>query len=160
MIFYATTRGVPQIYYGTEILMENSDQPGDHGTIRSDFPGGWKADTVNGFTGEGLTSEQKEAQSFTKKLLKWRQSATAVRTGILKHFAPEDGIYAYFRIDESQKVLVILNKNEEVTSLSLDRFAEALNGERQGKDVMTGAMISLNDSIDLKPMTGMILELQ
>ncbi len=160
MLFYATNRGVPQIYYGTEILMENSDKPGDHGTIRTDFPGGWKGDAVNGFTGEGLSAEQKEAQAFTKKLLNWRQKATAVHNGSLKHFAPENGVYAYFRTDDNQKIMVILNKNTAATTLSMDRFAEALNGETQGKDAITGAMISLKGSIELQPMAGMILELK
>ncbi len=97
MLFYATTRGVPQIYYGTEILMNNDDAPGDHGVIRSDFPGGWEGDNVDAFKKIGLTTSQLDAQKFTKELLNWRKGATAIHNGSLKHFVPEDGVYVYFR---------------------------------------------------------------
>ncbi|TAK31748.1 MAG: alpha-amlyase [Saprospiraceae bacterium] len=158
LTFILTTRGVPQIYYGTEILMKN---PGttDHGIIRSDFPGGWAADTVNAFTGEGLTSQQKEATIFLKKLLQWRKNTSAVQTGKLTHFEPKDGVYVYFRYDEQQKVMVILNKNESPYSLKLNRFAEMLKGVTSGKDALSGLTFDMSRAIDLPLKSPLILEL-
>lgn len=158
LTFILTTRGVPQIYYGTEILMKN---PGttDHGIIRSDFPGGWAADTVNAFAGEGLTSQQKEATIFLKKLLHWRMNTSAVQTGKLTHFEPKDGVYVYFRYDEQQKVMVILNKNESPYSLKLNRFAEMLKGVTSGKDVLSGLTFDMSRAIDLPLKSPLILEL-
>ncbi|MFM2360204.1 MAG: hypothetical protein RLY16_2197, partial [Bacteroidota bacterium] len=79
--YLLTIRGIPQIYYGTEILMENSEHPNDHGWIRSDFPGGWKTDSVNAFTGKGLTIDQKNTQSYLKQLLQWRKNNDVIATG-------------------------------------------------------------------------------
>ena len=92
LIFFLTIRGIPQLYYGTEVLMKN---PGttDHGIIRSDFPGGWSGDAVNAFTGKGLSETQKSTQAWLKKLLQWRKTATAIHDGQLKHFIPKDGVY-------------------------------------------------------------------
>ena len=95
MTFLATTRGIPQMLYGTELLMTNPDN-GDHGRLRADFPGGWADDKVNAFKGKGLASDVADAQSFIKKLFQWRRSASAIHDGELLHFAPRDGIYVYF----------------------------------------------------------------
>lgn len=115
---------IPQIYYGTEILMDDSANPGDHGLIRTDFPGGWKNDTVNAFTGKGLTAEQKDMKSFLRKILNYRKTSHAIHKGETIHFAPEDKIYLLMRSAGNEKVVVILNKNEQPVSLSLDRFKE------------------------------------
>lgn len=138
LAFFATFRGVPQYYYGTEILMENSAKPGDHGLIRSDFPGGWAGDTVNAFTGKGLTAAQKEMQSYLKKLLNWRKTASVIHHGKLMHFVPENNIYVFFRYNETgDKVMVVLNNNESSLDLDLTRFEEMLSGHTSARDVMT-----------------------
>ena len=90
--YILTMRGIPQIYYGTEILMHNNGFPGDHGVIRSDFPGGWAGDKVNGFTGEGLDNKQKEAMAYMKELLNWRKQAVVVHKGKLMHFTTKPEI--------------------------------------------------------------------
>jgi len=90
--YFATMRGTPQFYYGTEILMSNIGD-NSHGNIRSDFPGGWEGDQVNAFTNQGLIKEQKEARRFIKKLLNWRKTATAIHNGKLIHFVPVNGVY-------------------------------------------------------------------
>ncbi len=153
-----TIRGVPQIYYGTEILMANPGS-GDHGLIRSDFPGGWAGDSINAFTGEGLTIQQKEAQMFFKKLLNWRKNASVIHNGKLKHFIPKDGVYVYFRYNDDKKVMVVLNKNEQTYQLELDRFSEILNGITKAKDIISGQSMIINKSIELNPKTPLILEL-
>ena len=155
--FFLTTRGVPELYYGTEILM-GSD--GDHGIIRSDFPGGWVGDKINGFTGEGLTDQQKEAQQWMKKLLNWRKTATAVHYGKLVHFLPKDGVYVYFRYDDNQKIMVILNKNSKPYTLDVDRFAEILDGVTTGKGVMSGQTFDMTKGLSLPEMGALILELK
>ncbi len=115
---------IPQIYYGTEILLENSKKPGDHGLIRSEFPGGWKGDKVNGFTGKGLTKDQNEIQYFLQKILNYRKSSEAIHNGKTIHFSPIDGIYVLFRTIKDEVVVLIINKNKSAINLDLNRFKE------------------------------------
>lgn len=115
---------IPQIYYGTEILMENTAKPGDHGLIRTDFPGGWENSKANAFTGEGLTEEQKAMQSFLKTILNYRKNSEAIVEGETIHFAPENSVYLISRVSEDEKVVLILNKNDEPVELDLERFQE------------------------------------
>lgn len=148
--YILTLPRIPQLYYGTEILMDNSDKPGDHGLIRTDFPGGWKDDTVNAFTGKGLTSEQLEMQSFLKKILNYRKTSDAIHNGKTVHFAPKNGVYVLFRIFNEEVVTIILNKNEIATDLNLERFEEiGLNG-KQVKNIISGENFSWEGSIKLK----------
>ena len=157
LVFVATMRGIPQFYYGTEILMAGS---GDHGIVRTDFPGGWKGDPVNAFTEKGLTEQQKEAKNFVRRLLQWRKNAEVIHKGKLKHFIPENGVYVYFRYTNDDTVMVILNKNSKATSLNLAPFAEMLEGKRAGSDVMAGKAYVLGKSLQLEPNSAMILELK
>jgi len=137
----------PQLYYGTEILMDDFEKPGDHGLIRSDFPGGWQGDTVNAFTGEGLTNEQKNMQEFLKKVLNYRKNSEAIHDGKTIHFAPENGVYLLFRIIENEVVVLILNKNEEKISLDLNRFEEVgLNGKML-KNIISDEEFVWNDNL-------------
>ncbi|OKL41681.1 glycoside hydrolase family 13 protein [Pontibacter flavimaris] len=160
LAFILTTRGIPQVYYGTEILMHNEER-GDHGIIRTDFPGGWAGDKVNAFTGKGLSPEQQEMQQFTKKLLNWRKNAAAVHTGKLTHYAPYKGVYVYFREQGDNKVMVILNKNEKPYELELQKFAPQLQRIKQGTDVLTGKTYELGQSkISLPVKAPLILELK
>ncbi|GAA4301481.1 cyclomaltodextrinase N-terminal domain-containing protein [Aestuariibaculum suncheonense] len=114
---------IPQFYYGTEILMNDTEKPGDHGLIRTDFPGGWQGDTINAFTGEGLTTAQIDMQQFVKKMVNYRKHSKAIHEGKTIHFAPEKGVYVLFRVLEDEVVAIILNKSNE-TSLSTSRFYE------------------------------------
>lgn len=159
MTYVLTTRGTPQLYYGTEILMKN---PGtnDHGVIRSDFPGGWPSDKVNAFTGKGLTDQQRQAKDFLKKLLHWRQQTPVVHFGKLTHFLPRDGVYVYFRHDDNDMVMVVLNKNTKPYSLKLDRFRELLPASATGTDVLTGQTYPLSEAIPLSPMNPLVLEIK
>ncbi len=153
-----TTRGIPQIYYGTEILMSNPGD-GDHGIIRSDFPGGWTGDKINAFTGDGLTSQQQEAKAFMKKILQWRKGASALHNGKLLHYVPERNTYVYFRYNDTDKVMVVLNMGTEPATLSLDRFSEALPAQSSGKDVIGGKAYQLTGNLTVPAMTPMIIAL-
>jgi neopullulanase len=157
--YVLTMRGVPQLYYGTEVLMTN---PGtdDHGVIRSDFPGGWPGDKVNAFTGQGLSAQQREALALIKKLTTWRKTAAVIHHGKLLHFMPEDGTYVYFRYNDTAKVMVVLNKNTGETTLDLARFAPMLTGVSTGKDVISGKAYPLKGSITLPARAPLVLELE
>lgn len=140
---------IPQIYYGTEILMDDSANPGDHGLIRTDFPGGWEKDTVNAFTGKGLAADQLDMQSFLRKILNYRKNSAAIHKGKTIHFAPEDKIYLLMRSVGEEKVVVILNKNAQPVSLSLDRFKELELEGSTFQNLISEEEIVWKDSIEL-----------
>jgi glycosidase len=144
LAYVLTVRGIPQLYYGTEILMTSPAERND-GLIRSDFPGGWPGDAVNAFTGKGLTGVQQDAVSYMKTLLNWRKTKSCLHNGKLIHFAPEKGTYVYFRIDDRQKVMVAFNKNFESIILDGERFKEIIGSLPEGKDVITGNDCSLEE---------------
>jgi len=158
--FILTTRGIPQLYYGTEIVMEGDKSKGD-GFLRTDFPGGWPGDKKNAFTGTNLTSEEKEAFDFTKKLLNWRKDKEVIHTGRMKHYVPEDGLYVYFRYDDRESVMVILNNNDTKSStVTKDKYIESLNGFSKGYEVITGKTIDDLTSFEIPPKTAMIIDLK
>ena len=141
----------PQIYYGTEILMENSSKPGDHGLIRTDFPGGWAGDEVDVFQDKGLTEEQKDFKTYLQTLLQFRKNSKAVHQGKTIHFAPYDGIYALFRQHENEKVLLIINKNKEEKSIDLERFKELnLNNNETWLEVVSQEQVDMYGKLSLK----------
>lgn len=141
---------IPQVYYGTEILMENSKKPGDHGLIRTDFPGGWAGDTINAFTGKGLSAKATKMKEFLRKLLLFRKGASVVHEGATKHFAPENGIYVLVRYKGNKKVMLILNKNEQAVSLSMGRFKEMDILGSTFKDVISGEKLVIGNELLLK----------
>lgn len=159
LAYLLTMRGIPQIYYGTEVLMDNTGYPGDHGVIRTDFPGGWAGDPINAFSGKGLSKEQQDVQLFLKKLLNWRKGSLAVQQGKTLHFGPLAGVYVYFRYTADQKIMVILNKNEQPAKLETGRFAEILSGHKNGVDVLTGTQIPISNPLTLAPKSVLILEI-
>lgn len=153
-----TTRRIPQIYYGTEILMNGTKEVTD-GNVRKDFPGGWKGDTHNAFTREGRTSEQQSMFEWESRLLHWRQTASAVTEGGMVHFCPINGCYVYARQSAKQTVLVILNGTTKEVQLPMSRYAEVIGSHGQGRDVTTGRSVSLQGTLKLAPRESLILEL-
>ena len=135
--YFLTIRGIPQILYGTEILMTNSVR-GDHGLIRTDFPGGWPGDHSNGFTGVGLNQEQLETKDFMMKLLNWRKINPVIHTGKLMHYSPSNGLYVYFRYNKTKKVMIALNKGDNPMRIDPLLYPEMLAGVVTGTDVLTG----------------------
>ena len=161
MVFFATTRGIPQFFYGTEVLMDN---PGtdSHGIIRSDFPGGWTNDRTSGFSSTGLTEAQNSMQEFMRKLLNWRKRTSVIHKGKLVHYAPGNGVYVYFRFDEQDKVMVILNKNQTAQEINPNDFHSMISNadkQKQGLDVMSGRRINLDTMIAVPAKTALIIEL-
>ncbi len=158
--FILTTRGIPQFYYGTEIIMAGDKNQGD-GYLRKDFPGGWNGDTKNTFTGQNLTPDEKEALAFTTKLLNWRKGKEVIHTGRLKQFIPENNLYVYFRYNDKESVMVVLNNSDKETrTITRDRYAEAMNGFTNGREVITGTEINDLTSFKIAPKTAMIIELK
>jgi glycosidase len=157
LLFIATTRGIPQFYYGTEVLMKSPIERND-GLTRSDMPGGWAGDKVNAFTGEGLTAAQKDTQDFVRRLFEWRRGCAAVTEGTLTHYYPEGGCYVYFRCKGADRVMVVINKNEKATQLNLARFARMLGNTKQGRDVLAGKTVNLAEPLELPAQTSMAIE--
>nr|WP_136480516.1 glycoside hydrolase family 13 protein [Algibacter onchidii] len=148
--YMAVIPRILQFYYGTEILMNDFDKPGDHGLVRSDFPGGWDGDMVNAFTGEGLSDEQKDMKEFIKRLLNYRKTSNAIHEGETIHFGPENGVYVLFRKTDKETLIHILNKNEAPIRIDLTRFDEiGLNAKRvinviSGESFIWGNTLKLN----------------
>ena len=139
--FLLTTRGVPQLYYGTEILMKNYKDPSD-AEVRKDFPGGWAGDAANKFNASDRTPQENEAYDFTRKLANYRKSSSALQTGKLTQYLPQNGIYVYFRQDKLKTVMVILSQNETEQTIPTKRFAENIGTFKRGKNILTDAMLS------------------
>jgi glycosidase len=160
LAFILTTRGIPQFYYGTEIVMEGDKNRGD-GFLREDFPGGWNGDAKNAFTGQKLSETQKDAYAFAKRLLNWRKGKEVIHSGHLKQFIPENNLYVYFRYNAKETVMVVLNNSDKETrTITRDRYLEAMNGFTHGYEVITGAEINDLSSFKISPKTAMIIELK
>ena len=155
--YYSTMRGIPQFYYGTEIIMSSTD---DHGNIRTDFPGGWEGDKVNAITGKGLNDLQSASQNYFKQILNWRKTSDAIHNGKILHYQPQNAAYVYFRYTDSKKVMVVLSKNEEPITLDLDWYKEGLGDATKGKDIISGKSISLEGKLIVPAKSPMIIEIE
>jgi len=157
--FILTTRGIPMIYYGTEILMTGNEHQG-HGYIRQDFPGGWRGDEINVFERKGLTNDQSKALDYMTKLLNWRKNCSAIHTGKLKQFVPENELYVYFKFTEDDCVMIILNNSDtENKSLNTNRFQECMNGYSSARNIITDEIISDLEMLEVPKKSALILEL-
>ena len=154
LVFLLTTRGIPQIYYGTEILMAADKANGD-GLLRCDFPGGWQNDTHNYFDAANRTPLQNEAFSYLKKLLQWRKGNEVIAKGKLKHFAPSKGIYAYERKQGDKSVVVLLNGTDREQTISLDTYREILP-DTSAYNVLEDKKVELGKDLTL-PSRGIYL---
>lgn len=153
-----TLRGIPSIYYGTEILMKNYADP--DAKVREDFPGGWAEDTINKFSSSGRSEKENEAFEFCKKLGQWRKSNPWIGEAALKQFVPEDDSYVYFRIGPEKMLMCIYNGNDISKDIQMQRFQECLKGRLAGLDIMTGKKISVSDKINMAPNSLLLIEIQ
>jgi glycosidase len=161
MALLATTRGIPQIYYGSEIGMKGDKNNGGDASIRQDFPGGWKEDTKSAFTKEGRSDFQENYFQFTKKLLNWRKNNSIIHEGKLVQFLPENNVYVYFRVKGNEKVMVVINNSDKEEKIKKVRFAEQLEGFTQGQEVMMNLKVNLlKDEWDIPAKTAYIFELK
>lgn len=147
LTFLLTTRGIPQIYYGTEILMAGDKSKGD-GALRCDFPGGWQNDTINCFDVANRTPQQNEAFAFLQKLLQWRKGNDIIAKGTLKHFSPRQGIYAYERKYGNKSVVVFLNGNNREQTIDLTAYKEILPAT-SALNVLTNQKLELGKDLTI-----------
>lgn len=159
--FILTTRGIPQIYYGTELLFTGTKNEGD-GIIRKDMPGGWRGDERSVFTSEGRTDMENEAWNYMSTILNWRKTSEAVKHGDLIQYAPlrEYGdCYVYARIKGDETVLVVLNGSDKATELEMGRYSDVIRDYAAGTDVVTGQTFSLTEKLPVPARGAYILEL-
>lgn len=159
LIYSATIRGILQIYYGTELLMDGNSYIG-HAEIRLDFPGGWKSDSINAFRAEGRTPEQNKVFNLIKKLLNFRKKSAALKHGKTLHFIPENGIYVYFRYTDNETIMVVLNNNKKgILKVDTARFNEILGSFSEGKNILTRRKIRQLKSINIKAKSALVIKL-
>lgn len=158
--YLMTTRGIPQVYYGTELMMEHENRGGDDEAWRQTMPGGWPDDDRSVFTEEGRTDKENEILDYVTKLTQWRKDAVATHKGKLVHFVPQNNTYVYFRIHEEQTIMVVMNAGDDPATLNRDRFAEILDDFKTGVDVISGKKIDLKNDFEVAGKTTGIWELE
>ena len=152
-----TLRGIPQLYYGTEILMKNVRNPTD-AEVRKDFPGGWPGDAVNKFEAAGRTAQENETFNLVKALADFRKNSSAVKTGKMMQYVPKNGLYIYFRYDARQTVMVITNTGKTSFTPDWSFYRERTAGFSKMKNVTTGKVLPLN-GFSIQPEESFVFEL-
>jgi glycosidase len=153
-----TERGIPQLYYGTEICMKGIDNP--DGNVRLDFPGGWPGDAKNAFTGEGLAPYELSVQRLVRTLANFRLHSSALKTGRMMQYAPKGPLYVYFRYDANQTVLCAMNSGDKPHKIDFTHYSERTAGFTRGVDIPTRQTYSLTQPVEIPPRTMWVLELQ
>ncbi|WP_309613467.1 glycoside hydrolase family 13 protein [Flavobacterium sp.] len=159
MTLLATVRGIPQLYYGSEIGMAGDKNKGD-ADIRKDFPGGWNGDSNNAFTKSGRTIEQQKYFDFTSKLFNWRKTAAVIHSGKMTHYIPENNVYVYFRYTEAESVMVVINNSNNNQTFKTKRFNESIQNYQTGKDILSGKTVDLKNDITIEEKSVLVLELK
>lgn len=157
--YLLTTRGIPQIYYGSEVMMGGDKGKGD-GDIRRDMPGGWDGDTRSVFTANGRTETENQVFNYMKKLIHWRNENPVIHSGRLLHYIPRDNVYTYFRMNAEKTVMVVLNNNAKPMKVDPKFFSEGTTGFTKGNDVISGKTVSFSQSFELEGKTAVVLELK
>ncbi|WP_028664735.1 glycoside hydrolase family 13 protein [Runella zeae] len=154
-----TTRGIPQFYYGTEVLMKNMKNPTD-AEVRRDFVGGWKGDQQSKFTAAGRTPRENEAFELVKTLANYRKNTPTLHSGQFMQYLPQNGVYVYFRYDVSKTIMVVMNTNTDEAVVDTERFLERTKGFKAAKNVLTQASIVDIKNLKIPAMTAWVLELK
>ena len=153
-----TLRGIPQIYYGSEIGMTGKKEVGD-GDIRRDFPGGWPTDTQNAFSEKGRTSRQSKYFNFTKKLIQWRKTNEAIHIGKTLHYVPREDVYVYFRYTDNERVMVVINNNLKDQKIYLKNYSQGISGRTKAYEVNSRNSFKLPEILNIPSETTLIIEL-
>jgi len=153
-----TCRGVPQMYYGDEVLMKGVTNP--DGWVRLDFPGGWQGDAVDAFTGKGLSPDQLSVQTLIKTLANFRKNASALKTGKLMQYLPVDGLYVYFRYDDKQTVMCVMNTSDKEQTVDFSKYAERTEGFLQATDVINKTSYPISSVMKIDSLQSLVLELK
>ncbi|MDF2516805.1 MAG: glycosidase [Sphingobacterium sp.] len=153
-----TYRGIPQLYYGSEVLMKGLKAP--DGLLRSDFPGGWKSDKKNAFTGVGLNEDEKSTQDLVRKLANFRKTSSAIMTGKMMHYIPVEGLYVYFRYDGNQTIMCVMNTSNTPKEIDFKKYNERTAGFMLARNVITEEVFSTKNNATIAPMKMWVLELK
>lgn len=153
-----TIKRIPQLYYGTEVLMNGTKEVTD-GNVRCDFPGGFAGDKHNAFTAEGRTKAENSMFNWLSKLLKWRRNNMVITKGKQIQFIPYKGVYVIARQWKDQTILTILNGTSQPVTLPLDRYAEVIGNHQEAKDVISGRKVKLGSELQLKARDTKVIEL-
>ena len=153
-----TYRGIPQFYYGTEVLMKGISNP--DGWVRLDFPGGWNGDPQNKFTAQGRSQKENEVFDYTRRFANFRKNSSAIKTGKTMQFLPENGVYVYFRYDNNQTVMCVMNQNNDPATINLSRFSERIKNFTKAHDVATGVTFNLEPTLTLGGKYVLVMELK
>lgn len=148
MTLIATTRGLPQLYYGTELLFADDPRGGAH-KCRMDFPGGWAGDSINLFQAENRSGSQQEMFNHVRTLLHFRKSTPVAYSGKLMHYVPKDNVYTYFRYNDSECVMVVINGSSKPCAIDWNRFGERLAGKRVGTEVLSARPITKGEATEV-----------
>ncbi len=140
---------IPQVYYGTEVLLDNSQNLGHDGYRRVDMPGGWPNDQSSAFSGEGLNDQQADFQLWLRQLLHNRKQQPAMREGKMMHFAPEDGVYVYFRFTDQDILMFVINKNNKTKKLDLNRFSQMLGQTKSIQNLSSNLEVQISSGLEL-----------
>ncbi|MEO8253646.1 MAG: alpha-amylase family glycosyl hydrolase [Flavobacterium sp.] len=159
MILLATLRGIPQLYYGSEIGLAGDQNFGD-ADIRKDFPGGWENDENNAFNPETRSEYQKVYFNFTSQLFHWRKTNSAVHFGKTTHYIPENNVYVYFRYTKDKSVMILINNNPENQEIQTQRFKENIGNYKTAKEVLTNLVFDVTQPIFIEAKSALILELE
>lgn len=162
----ATMRGIPQVFYGDELMFSINTSKRDDGRLRMDFPGGWEGDAVNLFTEEGRLaaaaddkwSGAADLHDYVKTLLNWRKNKKVIHSGRTMHFIPQNNTYAYFRYDDSDLVFVFVNNSDEDAKVTWSRFEEIAGNLKEGRNVLTGETVTVNDETVVPANTALVVE--
>jgi neopullulanase len=152
-----TLRGIPQMYYGTEILMKNS-KAGNDGYVREDFPGGFPGDKMNKFDGNQLSEREKEAFTYVRTLAQFRKTSQALGKGKTQQYLPQDGVYAYWRTFQQERVLCVINSMEAPKTIDWQRYTQDIKAGSIGKEVVTGKSIPTNEGYTLPGKSMLIIQ--
>jgi glycosidase len=152
-----TLRGIPQLYYGTEILMKNFKNPSD-AEVRRDFPGGWAGDSTDKFKAENRTPAEQWAWNYVSSVANFRKSSKAIGEGKLMQYVPENGLYVYFRYHPQQTVMVVSHTGTTEMKVAMSRFAQRTNGFIKARNVATNEVMPLQD-FTLQPKQSFVFEL-
>jgi glycosidase len=139
-------------------MLGNKDKNGD-GDIRKGFPGGWKNDANNAFTNSGRTKRQQDYFNFTQKIFNWRKGKSVIHTGKTMQFIPQNNVYVFFRYNDNERVMVVINNNPETQEFDLNRFEEMIKDSKIGNDIISGKTISLENKLKIEGKTSMVIEL-
>ena len=152
-----TMRRIPQLYYGTEILMNGTKEVTD-GNVRKDFPGGFPGDKANKFTRKGRTAAENAMFDWTARLLHWRKGNDVIVHGKQIQFIPWHGIYVVTRQYNGRTVMTVINGRNTSGKLEVKRYAEIIGNNTTAHDVCTGESVSLSADVPLKARQTMVLE--